>query len=288
MLFEVQDEDESRDEDQSATDSKQTAGDSGGDTYDDSEGEALHRAPSVGQAANVIAVIRIIAAAAISLLLFGCTGPHTEATTTTLPMLGADSPEHAVRSLLESVEAGDIETASEMAIQPQVALFVAVEGASAAEAARLLTEGVPDESQALLWSSFEEAYVRASGEQLSDMLVARGDRFTVDGVDFAMVDVAFRRRAGQGEWIVQRDADGRWHVDLVATFGSTLAQQLRLWLVTLTPGRDLDTVVAAIADQRPSLLAALQRQPLGPISPGVAEQIKGLLSDVGAGGSDGR
>lgn len=219
----------------------------------------------------------------LALVVAGC-GSSTEPTTTTQPPVGgADSPSEALRGLLTAVQDGSVEDASTVTIDAQVALLVALDGAKAAEARRFLAEGVPEESLALFWDSFRDAYLSSFGEDLSEMVVAAGGNVTVDRTTFALVDVSLRRSNGETQWITQLGEDGRWRVDLFATFASTFAQPLRLWLATLPDDADAATVREAIATQRASLLAAVDQQPLGPISDGVASQIKGLVADVGAG-----
>jgi len=219
---------------------------------------------------------------ALALAVAGC-GSSAEPTTTTQPPIGgADSPSEALRELLTAVQDGDAEAASTVTIEAQVALLIALDGATAVEARGFLDSGVPEESLALFWDSFRDSYANSFGEDLSDMVVAAGGNVTVDGATFALVDVSLRRSNGETQWITQL-MDGRWRVDLYATFASTFAQPLRLWLATLPDDADAAAIREAIAAQRASLLAAVDQQPLGPISDGVASQIKGLIADVGAG-----
>ena len=232
-------------------------------------------------------MLRTLAASLVLLvvvLLAGCQPSAQPTSTTQASSGGAASPASALRTLLTSVQNGDAESASTVTIDGQVALLIALDGATASEARRLIEEGVPEQSRSLFWTSFRDTYVSNFDEDVSEMLVAEGDRVTVDLVPFALVDVALRKTSGQARWITRTDENGRWRVDLFATFASTFAQPLRLWLVTLPDDADSAVVRHAIAAQRPSLLAALQQEPLGPITPGVADQIRGLLTDVGATG----
>ncbi|NIA24557.1 MAG: hypothetical protein GWP04_03210 [Gammaproteobacteria bacterium] len=227
-------------------------------------------------------MLRFLAAVVVVTLVIGCSAPPEEPTTTTTTLLGAATPDGALRDLLSAVEDGDLSRVSELTDREQVALLIALDGATLSEATAMLEEGIPEESLAAFWASFQDTYGRNVREDLGEMLVAAGRRVTVDGVEFANIEVALRKDSGLTRWIARRDESGQWRVDLFATFGPTVAMPMRLWLTTLPDDPDIRVVRSAIADQRPSLLAALQQQPLGPISPGVAEQIRGLLGDVGA------
>lgn len=235
--------------------------------------------------AIVATMLRALAAILVlAMATSGCTSNDQTTSTTQQPPVGARSPVAALRTLLTAVQQGDLDGVASMTFDDQVALLVALDGATASEARRFLEQGVPEQSRSIFWASFRDTYVGSFGEEVSAMLVAEGDRVTVDLVSFALVDVALRTTSGQTRWVTRMDDEGRWRVDLFATFASTFAQPLRLWLTTLPDDADAAAVRQAIADQRPSLLAALQQEPLGPIPSGVADQIRGLLTDVGATG----
>lgn len=198
-------------------------------------------------------------------------------------MTGAESPAAALSGLLKGVQDGNIEAASTMTIATQVALLIALDGATASEARSFLDDGVPKASRSMFWDSFRDTYSSSFGEDVSDMVIATGGRIMVDFVSFTLVSVSLRESDGQTRWITRLGDDGRWRVDLFATFASTFAQPLRLWLYTLHDNDDAAIVREAVAAQKASLLAAIDQEPLGPISEGVAGQIRGLLTDVGAG-----
>ncbi|NOY56906.1 MAG: hypothetical protein GXP34_13120 [Actinobacteria bacterium] len=226
---------------------------------------------------------RLLALVVVATLVVGCSAPSGESTTTTTTtVLGAETPDGALRDLLSAIGDGDLARASELTDDEQVALLIALDGATLSEATGMIEDGIPEASLAAFWTSFQDTYGRNVREGLGDMLVAAGPRVTIDGVEFANVEVALRKDSGLARWIAYRDENGRWRIDLFATFGPTVALPMRLWLTRQPDDPDIRVVRGAIAAQRPSLLAALQQQPLGPISPGVAEQIRGLLGDVGA------
>jgi hypothetical protein len=232
----------------------------------------------------VLRAFTALLALTVMAVVVGCSPASESSTTTTAALGGSVSPEAALRTLLSAVDAGDVEEASVVTFRDQVALLIALDGAPLHQAAEFIEDGVPEQSQKMFWESFRSTYAASFGESLSDMLVAEGGRATVDGVEFSLVEVALRKISGHSNWVARRDQEGRWRVDLFATFASTFAQPMRLWLATLADTLEVAVVRRAIAAQRPSLLAALQQQPLGPISPGIAQQIRGLLADVGATG----
>jgi hypothetical protein len=238
---------------------------------------------SVGSGTIVIEMPRRLAAVALVVLMAACSTGGTEPpTASSVVHGGADTPDGALRALLSAVDSVDVKTAAALTDPQQVALLVSLDGAPLAQTVSMLEEGVPEASLASFWGTFRDTYIRTFDEGLSDMLIAAGDQVTIDGVDFTLLDVAPRKGSGLTRWMARRD--GGWRVDLFATFASTFAQPMRLWLVTLADEPDIAVVRRAIAAQRPSLLAALQQHPLGALSPGVAEQIRGLLADVGATG----
>lgn len=282
VLLEAEDENQARDEDETPTDAEQPTGNPCRDSDECCQEGSRHGPLSVEPGAIVTLMLRLLAVVAVATLLVGCSQPPEEPTTTTTTLPGAGTPDGALRDLLSAVVVGDYSRASEVTDSEQVALLIALDGATLSEATAMLEDGIPEASLAAFWASFQDTYGRSVREELDDMLVAEGRTVTVDGVEFANIEVALRKGRGLARWIAYRDGSGRWRVDLFATFGPTVALPMRLWLATLPDDQDVRVVRSAIADQRPSLLAALQQQPLGPISPGVAEQIRGLLVDVGA------
>jgi len=282
MLLEAEDENEARDKNETSADAEQPTGNACRDSDECCHKSSRHGSLSVEAGAIVTLMLRLLVVVAVATLLVGCSPPPEQPTTTTTTLLGAGTPDGALRDLLSAIVVGDLSRASEVTDNDQVALLIALDGATLSEATAMIEDGVPEASLAAFWASFQDAYRRNVREELGDMLVAAGGRVTVDGVEFANIEVALRKDSGLTRWIAYRDESGRWRVDLFATFGPIVAQPMRLWLATLPDEPDVRVVKGAIASQRPSLLAALQQQPLGPISPGVAEQIRGLLGDVGA------
>ena len=230
-------------------------------------------------------MFRLLAAILLVVALLGCApSVPVTTTTTTKPAVGADTPDGALRTLLSAVGEDDLVGVATVTDDAQVALLIALDGAELSEVASMLRDGVPESSLTAFWASFQNTYARSLGEDVEGMLIGEGEHATVDGVEFAIVKSALRKSSGATEWIARRESDGSWRVDLFATFGPIFAQPMRLWLTTLPDDLETGVVRKALAAQRPSLLAAIQRHPLGPISPGVAEQMRGLLVDVGATG----
>lgn len=213
-------------------------------------------------------------------VLGACTGPPPAATTTTTQG-GADTPEAALVRLIEAVDAGEYAETELVTFDNQLILLVSLEVSNAAETAGMLREGVPDSVRENFWGSFFTSFAAFAEEELSGLVIESGEEFSVEGKGFATVAVSLPESGGDGDWIVRQDEQGRWRLDLFATFGPAFASPFRDWLAGLEEGTDADMAVAALADQRASLLAALQRQPFGPISPAAMSQVDALLLEVG-------
>lgn len=221
-----------------------------------------------------------IAAVGAALVLGACTAVSPASTTTTT-LGGADTPDAALVQLIDAVDGGDFAATELVTFDNQLVLLVSLEGSSVAETAGMLGAGVPDSVRENFWGSFFASFTAFTEEELSGLTIEGGEEFSVEGREFATVAVALPESGGNGYWIVRRDDQGRWRLDLFATFGPAFASPFRDWLAGLEAGTDTDTAIAALADQRASLLAALQRQPFGPISPAAMSQVDALLLEVG-------
>ncbi len=200
--------------------------------------------------------------------------------TTTTTEGGAAAPEAALTGLVEHLAAGDYPATSLLIFDDQLALLVSLEGSDAAQTEQMLELGVPAQVRENFWSSFTENFPVFADEELTEMRIGRTERFSVEGRDFATVGVTLETSSGEGEWITRRDAQSRWRVDLFATFGSSFARPFREWMSELGEDDQAERVRAALAAQRASLLAALQRQPFGPLSPATVAEVDALLLEV--------
>ena len=232
---------------------------------------------------TIVTVVRLaVIFLAILLLAVGaCTkAPEPEATTTTT-LGGAATPEDALDGLFDAIVQGNYRETALLTFDDQLALMVSLEGFDVADTASMLRDGLPDRVSDNFWKSFSAGFPAFAEEDLAGVLVGSGEEFSVEGESFATVNVALRRSQGSGDWIARRDVQGRWRLDLFATFGPSFAAPFRQWLAALQPGADADAARAALADQRASLLAALQRQPFGPIGPNTMAEVDSLLLEAG-------
>lgn len=207
------------------------------------------------------------------------TAPPPESTTTTT-LGGAASPVEALTDLFTAIENEDYQSTALLTFDDQLALLVSLEGFQVAETNSMLVDGLPPVVRENFWKSFSAGFPVFAEEQLAGVLVGSGEEFSVEGRAFATVAVALRQSQGSGDWIARRDTQGRWRLDLFATFGPSFATPLRTWLAGLGSDTEADSVRAALADQRSSLLAALQREPFGPIGPETMTEVDNLLFEA--------
>ena len=217
----------------------------------------------------------------ILLLVVGaCTvAPEPESTTTTT-LGGAASPAEALNGLFDAIVGGNYQDTALFTFDDQLALMVSLEGFELTETVSMLRDGLPDEVRDNFWKSFSAGFPAFVEEELTGVIIGGGQEFSVEGAGFATVGVALRQSAGSADWIARRDTQGRWRLDLFATFGPSFASPFRDWLAALDDGPDGDVARSALADQRASLLAALQRQPFGPIGPETMAEVDALLLET--------
>ena len=210
-----------------------------------------------------------------------CTTPPPPESTTTTTLGGAASPEESLTDLFEAIVAGNYEDTALVTFEDQLVLLVSLEGFEIAETAGMLSGGLPPQVRDNFWESFASSFPAFAEEDLASVLIGGGEEFSVEGKGFATVAVALRQSEGSGDWIARRDTQGRWRLDLFATFGPSFATPFRDWLAEIGSGPDADAAKEALANQRASLLAALQRQPFGPIGPETMAEVDSLLFESG-------
>ncbi len=209
------------------------------------------------------------------------TAPEPESTTTTT-LGGAATPEEALTGLFDAIERGDYEDTGMVTFDDQLALMVSLEGFDVTDTVSMLSEGLPDQVRTNFWRSFSTGFPAFAEEELAGVLIGGGEEFSVEGKKFATVTVALQQSQGSGDWIARQDTQGRWRLDLFATFGPSFATPFREWLAGHDSSPAADMARAALADQRASLLAALQRQPFGPIGPETMAEVDALLFEAGS------
>jgi len=129
------------------------------------------------------------------------------------------TPEGAVVSWFDAVDAGEVLAASE-AIHPEsLALILAIENdITVEELADYLSHGVPLAMQSTYWTSFSQGFTDFANKPLSTLTVGQAEVFESDGEEFASVPIS----GGPGSdsvVIVRKRADSTWEVDMVASLG---------------------------------------------------------------------
>jgi hypothetical protein len=160
--------------------------------------------------------------------------------------------------------AASVETAS------ATVLIAAENGYTVDELAGMLEGGIPEGVGASYWGSFDASFREFRGVATSDLDVGDFRSLDVEGAEFAAVEL--RSPAGASE-VVARRVDGRWLVDMVATFGPALIRRLRATLdAAVDDPRSAPVRAAFVRAVIPALRAAVELSPRDPL----------LLSELGA------
>lgn len=197
----------------------------------------------------------------------------------TTPLLGGESPEAAISQLFAALGDGDWEATAPLVFDDQLALLASIEGITPPETAAMLREGVPDPVRANFWEGFVEGFPLFAREEVAELLIGEVERRTVDGVQFGAVLTNFRYGGGEAV-LVTRETNGRWRLDLMATFGPAFANPLREWLESLEADDHADTIRAAMAEQEASFNSALEYEPLGDVSTVLKFEIRLLMVEA--------
>lgn len=136
------------------------------------------------------------------------------------------TPEGAVVSWFDAVDAGDVEAASAAVHPESLALILGIENDVPIEQlADYISHGVPVEMQRTYWASFSDGFTEFADKPLSTLTVGKADIFVSEGEEFASVPIS----AGPGAdsvVIVRKRADGTWEVDMVASLGDGFSKLL--------------------------------------------------------------
>ena len=165
-----------------------------------------------------------------------------EATTST-PSGAAQSPEAVATAVLEALAAGDAETAADNTIEEQMVWLAMAEGASLQEAAGLL-DGGADSVAVNYWTGFTEL-----GE-VPPVVISSITETTIGDHTFAVVSLG----EGDALRLVLR-SEPEWKIDVVASFGSTLAARLAdaVEVVAANSGDGADRLRLVLGAQRDSV-----------------------------------
>lgn len=191
-----------------------------------------------------------------------------------------DAPDVVVRAFVDALIDEEFAAAGLLVDERHMAFLVAIEHGTSGEVAGMLRSGVPLSVRVDYWRSFADSLPAYSGASIGRIRVSGvTDQFSIGGEDFATVDLAIAD--GKAEWILRRTPDG-WVIDLLATFGTGFLQNLRGWFVFISADDEAAYVRTEFKAEIPSLMAGLERLPLGPLPDSAREAADGLLADFGA------
>lgn len=175
------------------------------------------------------------------------------------------APVDVAATVVDAILSGNTEVAADWTLLDQMPWMAMAEGASIEQAVGLLEEG-SRQVAINYWQGFSE------GAGFPDLRVGQVEESEVGGHRFASVVVG----SGQRLALVLRMED-RWLVDVIASFGSTLAERLHdaVDIVAANRGPDVDRLAALIAQQRDSVSAALRSASLN-------ESARQALTELGA------
>lgn len=194
---------------------------------------------------------------------------------------GHDTPERAVASWFEAIDAGDAEAASSAIHSHTLALILGTENDLPAEVTgNYLDNGVPIEVQESYWASFAEGFSAFASRPVSTLAVGQATTFTSEGSTFARVPVS-GGQAVESIVIARMRDDGTWEVDMVATLADGFAKVLLGAYADLPEGEVGDLVRAAYeVTVVPSMWAAMAE---GDFGEEFARSALALIEEVEAG-----
>ena len=169
-------------------------------------------------------------------------------------------PRDVVSGWIEAVIASDSEALAEFVEPGGLVILAAIEnGFTEEEVAALLDGGVPLDLIDEYWTSFRGGFADFAGVPLQSIEVGGHDEFMLGEIPFASVVIT----SGDGVTTVMASRRlGEWKLDLIGSFGSAFAAQLRRMLVNLSETAAGERIRDAYrTDVIPGLLAALRRAP---------------------------
>jgi hypothetical protein len=177
---------------------------------------------------------------------------------------GHDTPEQAVASWFEAIDAGDTEAASGAIHPHSLALILGTENGLPIDVTTdYLENGVPVSVQASYWASFAEGFAEFASRPVSTLAVGQATRFISEGVEFASVPVS-GGQATDSIVITRMRDDDTWEVDMVATLADGFAKVLLGAYGEIPEGEAGDKVRAAYSvTVIPSMWAAMAEGDFG-------------------------
>jgi hypothetical protein len=186
--------------------------------------------------------IETLRTAVVLVLLLSACSSGGQVTTTT-PTGATQSPEAVATAVLDALIAGDAQTAAANTIEEQMVWLAMAEGASLQEAAGLLDAGA--ESVAVnYWTGFTQL-----GE-VPPVAISSIMETTIGNHTFAVVSLG-----GTDALRLVLRSEPEWKIDVVASFGSTLAARLAdaVEVVAANSGDGADRLRLVLGNQRDSV-----------------------------------
>jgi hypothetical protein len=196
-----------------------------------------------------------------AVLFGGCGGDEAEPTTTTRPatttttVTGGASALEAVTMWFDGLAIGRYPIVDDVVVEDQFVLVLAVESYAVGLYEDLASDGVTPGVSRTFWESFVAGVRGFTGADITEVEVLGAEHFEAYGRSFAEVEAMSPR--GDLTVVAVQGSDGRWYVDLLATFGPSFAPLFNLWVDRLPPGPG--GPVEALAAQIGSLQVARDR-----------------------------
>lgn len=193
------------------------------------------------------------------------------ATETTAARPDVTPPDQVAMLVMEAALSGDTASAADWTVQEQMPWLAMAEGASIQQAADVLDAGARQVA-INYWQGFSEGF------GLPDLQVGLADEADVGGHRFASVNVG----PGRGLRLVLRLED-QWRVDVIASFGSALAERLHdaLDIVAANRGPDAERLTELISNQRDSVSIASDSANLNDLSREALEELADAIELLG-------
>ncbi|MDH3605997.1 MAG: hypothetical protein OER12_03285 [Acidimicrobiia bacterium] len=205
-------------------------------------------------------VKNVLSIGLLALVLVSCGGDSAEPSTTLTPttetsVTGGETALAVVDEWLDALAIGRYGVADVMVVDEQFVLLLAVESFSVDLYEALVEDGIGQEVSATFWESFVLGVRGFTGAGITEVEILGADPFSAYGRRFAEVEATSPR--GDLTVVAILGDDARWHVDLLATFGSSFAPLFRQWVDRLPAGADAP--LQALGRQRASLEVARDR-----------------------------
>jgi hypothetical protein len=212
------------------------------------------------RASHLLVVLTVVAGA--------CGGSDAVTASDTLGP-GADTPQAAVRELIDHLNEPDFTAAGDLAVPDHAALASLAEGATFGEVADALRSG-----DVTVAANFWSGFAQGTGSYLTGPITTdEGPAISQEGMEFLTVIVT--PESQDDRVMMVRDVDG-YRIDLFASFGPGLADKMLPPVERLlsTQTDDARVIISELKTIVPSLIVAGNQPGLSPV---VAQQLTQLI-----------